>query len=115
MKKKGKSVTGRLFYTFGTVFFAAIFAVCAMNFAKDGRAFQMPLLSAALGASANQGTTVAAAASNEYETIKINKSVPKTSSKSSSNTKSSSGSKPSQDKGAATSGTKAQPPAAVDP
>lgn len=74
MSKKGKSVTGRLFYTFGTIFFAAIFTICAMNFTKDARVFQEPLLSA----STVNSTTDKAEAANK--TLKYKKSTTATTS-----------------------------------
>lgn len=114
MNKKKKSVAGRLFYTFGTIFFTAVLAVCAMNFARDGRAFQAPLLSTAAGASDNKDTISTTKTSEDYKTIKYNKSNSKTSSKANTASKPSTGSK-SSGKGTADSGTKTPPPVQVDP
>ena len=116
MIKKKKSVIGRLFYTFGTLFFATVVAVCVMNYAKDGRAFQASLLSAIAGASESKDTTGKTKTSEDYKTIKYSKSNSKTTSKSSSKTvsKPSSDSKSSNDKGTAASDTKT-PPVTADP
>lgn len=37
MSENKKSVAGRLYYTFGTVFLMAVITVCAMNFLQDSR------------------------------------------------------------------------------
>jgi hypothetical protein len=41
-----KSVAGRLFYTFGTIFMMAVITVCAMNFSKDARIMNRPAVTA---------------------------------------------------------------------
>jgi hypothetical protein len=70
MKGTKKSAAGRLFYTFGTILLMALVTVCATNFTKDGRAFEMPLLSAVTG-TAGQTT------SGAVKTIKYKKPVAK--------------------------------------
>lgn len=119
MSRKKKSVAGRLFYTFGSIFLAAVVTVCTMNFMKDGRVFQAHLLSSATEASANQGDTDTAKTSQDYETIKVNssKTTSNTSTKTSSGTasKTSSANKSEEDKETAASGSAAQPPVVAEP
>jgi hypothetical protein len=94
MKERKASALSRLFYTFGTVLLMAVVAVCTVNYAKDGRAFQIPTLSAVTGA-ADAGTTSGAVkTSDEYKTIQYNKASTKSTSKTtSSKTGKSAGSK----------------------
>ena len=73
MSKNKKSVVSRLFFTFGTVFLVSIIAVCTINFARDGRVFQAPLLSAANGVTGGQGTAGTENKTDDYKTIKYNK------------------------------------------
>ncbi len=94
MNKK-KSVAGRLFYTFGTIFAAAVLVVCAMNFVRDARVLQGSLLSAMTVYSDDQNVAGTEKTSTDYETIQYKKSETKPSSEAKSNTasKPSSGSK----------------------
>lgn len=75
MSKNGKSIAGRLFYTFGTLFIAAIFAVFAINFEKDARVFQEPLLSA------STVNTAAEKEKTQTKTLKFKKSTTATATK----------------------------------
>lgn len=84
MKEKKMTAVSRLFYTFGTVLIMALVTVCVMNYSKDGRVFQMPLLSAVSGTQATQSSAGAVQSSDNYKTIKYNKPVTKTTSKSTS-------------------------------
>lgn len=108
MKGKKKSAAGRLFYTFGTILLLTVIAICAINFAKNGRAFERPLLSAVTGTAADT-TSEAVKSADDYKTIKYKKPETKSPSKSTS----SSGSK-SSGKAAATPSPKVKPPV-VDP
>ncbi len=92
MKETGKSAAGRLFYTFGTVLLMAVITVCSMNFAKNGRAFEMPLLSAVTGTAANAASDTVKSA-DDYKTIKYKKSATKSTSKTTSSNNSKSGGK----------------------
>lgn len=112
MSKKKKSVVSRLFFTSGTIFLVSVIAICTINFARDGRAFETPLLSAAAGITGNRDTTGTAKKTEDYKTIKYNKPSSKTSSKSSSNTASKS---PSTGKTPAASGTGTQHTNTADP
>lgn len=53
--KHKKNIAERLFFTFGTVFLAAIIAVCAINYKKDGRAANTAFMQAATGTGASAG------------------------------------------------------------
>ncbi len=91
----------------------AVVAVCTVNYAKDGRAFQIPTLSAVTGA-ADAGTTSGAVkTSDEYKTIQYNKA----STKSTSKTTSSKTGKSAAGKSGSKAGTAAAPSAkpAADP
>ncbi len=46
MSKNRKSIAGRLYYTFGTVFLMAVITVCAMNFSQDSRIMNRPAVTA---------------------------------------------------------------------
>ena len=105
MKKKKKSASGRLFYTFGSLFLIAVIAVCTMNFVKDGRAFQVPLLSATAGALDKQDNKAATKTSENYKTMKYNKTASKPAASSNS----------TQNKAASPAAVKAKTPAPVDP
>lgn len=47
MSKNRKSAAGRLYYTFGTIFLMAVITVCTMNFIKDSRIMNKPVVAAA--------------------------------------------------------------------
>lgn len=47
MARQKNSIFNTILYTFGTLLIAALVVVVATNFARDARAFQKPLLSAA--------------------------------------------------------------------
>jgi hypothetical protein len=79
MKETKKSAAGRLFYTFGTILLMALVTVCATNFTKNGRAFEMPLLSAVTG-TAGQTTSGAVKSTVDYKTIKYKKAETKSTS-----------------------------------
>jgi hypothetical protein len=59
----------------------AVVAVCTVNYAKDGRAFQIPTLSAVTGAADAVTTSGAVKTSDEYKTIQYNKASTKSTSK----------------------------------
>jgi hypothetical protein len=101
MKGTKKSAAGRLFYTFGTILLLTIITVCAVNFAKNGRAFEIPLLSTVTGTAANT-TPGAIKSTDDFKTIKYKK--PETKNTSSTGKK-------SGGKATATPAPKVQPPA----
>lgn len=109
MKEIKGSVAGRLFYTFGTVLLMAVVTICIMNYTKDGRVFQMPLLSAVAGTQTVQSSAGAITDSDKYKTIQYKKPVTKASVKSTSN---SSKNSKSPAKSAPTPAPKAQQPVA---
>jgi len=84
--KNKKPVVERLFYTFGSIFLAAMVVVCGINFKKDGRALQSAFLPADAAASAGQATAGTAKASNSSASKTSTKSSAKTSAAASSNT-----------------------------
>lgn len=108
MSKHSKSFFGSFFYTFGTIFIAAVVAVCAMNFANDGRAFQAPVLSVANAAVDKNKTAGTDKNTDDYTTLKYDKSDNKNSSKSSDKASKPSSGKSSKDKSS-------KKPVAVDP
>ena len=99
-----------MFYTFGTVFLAAMIAVCTMNFVRDGRIFQA---SAAFAENTADKTTETEKKSEEFDTLKYNKNEKTDSSKSSS--KSSTGQKSSDNSDKAASGKGTQTKPVADP
>jgi len=64
-KTKKKNIAERLFYTFGSIFLAAIIAVCVINYGKDGRAAQAAFLPAKSPASDGQNTVSATKTSKD--------------------------------------------------
>jgi len=88
--KNKKPVVERLFYTFGSIFLAAMVVVCGINFKKDARAVQSAFLPPASAASANQGATGTAKASNSSTDAKgsTSKTATKSSTKTSAGTSS---------------------------
>lgn len=74
-KNKKRNNTGeRLFYTFGSIFMAAIITVCAINYKRDGRYAQTAFAQANTGASSVQPATVTIKIPEERGTTKSNTS-----------------------------------------
>ena len=111
---KRKSVAGRLFYTFGTIFAVAVLVVCVMNFVRDARVLQGSLSSAMTVYSDDQNAAGTEKTSTDYKTIQYKKSETKPSSE----TKSKNASKPSsgsKEKDTAKPGTQEQKPVVPEP
>lgn len=74
-KNKKRSNTGeRLFYTFGSIFLAAIITVCAINYKRDGRYAQAAFAQANTGASTAQPATITIKIPEDSGTTKSNTS-----------------------------------------
>ena len=92
MKGTKKSAAGRLFYTFGTILLLTVITICSINFSRNGRVFEMSLLSAVTGTTTHT-TSGAVKNADDYKTIKYKKPVTKSTTKSASSGGSKSGGK----------------------
>lgn len=67
MSKQKKSGFSHIFYTFGTLVMAVMLVIVAINFARDARALQKPLLSTPTEKKSDSGNA------DGYKTIKYKK------------------------------------------
>jgi len=74
MKKKKASLGGWLFYTFGTVLLLSLTAICIINFSRDGRVFQKPVLTAAKSLDGNTSKDNNKTDQDNEKTIKYTRS-----------------------------------------
>ncbi len=74
MSKNRKSVAGRLYYTFGTVFLMAVITVCAINFSQDSRIVNRPAVTASAELTSSKAANPAKAEQSKPKQTKIEQS-----------------------------------------